>query len=241
MKIGILQTGKTPPELVDEYGTYAEMFMRLIQTEKDDFVFQIFEACDNEFPESCYDCDGWFVTGSKHGAYEEIPWIIYLSKFIVEIYNSKLPILGICFGHQIIAQALGGTVAKSKKGWGVGFDRYKLGNKTKYMSNLDERVMLNVMHQDQVVELPKKATLYASSEFCNNAGYYIDNHVLTIQAHPEFLVEFNKALLIIRSPSIIPSEYSAPGLEDLDINYDKVDSNIFSQTIRNFFLSYQKL
>ena len=239
MKIGILQTGKTPVELLGDYGSYAEMFMRLIQTEKKDFVFEVFEVCDNEFPESHYDCDGWFITGSKHGAYEEIPWIISLSKFIVKVYDSKLPILGVCFGHQIIAQALGGVVEKSKKSWGVGFDRYNLDNKTNYMSNLNDRVMLNVMHQDQVVELPKKATLYASSEFCDYAGFYINDHVLTIQAHPEFLVEFNKALLTIRSPSIIPSKFYISGVKDLDINYGQVDSDTFSQTMRNFFLNHQ--
>ena len=95
------------------------------------------------------------------------------------------------------------------------------------------------MHQDQVVELPKKATLYASSEFCDYAGFYINDHVLTIQAHPEFLVEFNKALLTIRSPSIIPSKFYISGVKDLDINYGQVDSDTFSQTMINFFLNHQ--
>ena len=239
MKIGILQTGKAPPNLVDEYGTYAEMFIRLLQATSYDFKFEIFEVCDDEFPATINECDGWIVTGSKHGAYEKLPWINSLSKLIVEIYNSKLPLLGVCFGHQIIAQALGGRVEKSEKGWAVGFDRYKIDSKAKYMSNLKGVVTLNIMHQDQVIELPEGATRYASSDLCHNAGFYIKDQVLTVQAHPEFLVEFNKELLNIRSSTIIPTEASAPGLEDLERNYSQVDSEMFGNTIRNFFINSQ--
>jgi GMP synthase-like glutamine amidotransferase len=236
MKIGILQTGIAPIELVDEYGSYSQMFIQLLHNDKKDFSYEIFEACDGEFPESCYECDGWIVTGSKHGAYEKLPWIYTLSYLIVEINKSKLPLLGVCFGHQIIAHALGGSVEKSDKGWGVGFDTYRIDNKTSYMGHLSETVMLNVMHQDQVVNLPKDATLYASSSFCTNAGFYINDHVLTIQAHPEFKVSFNKELLTLRSTTVIPNESSQPALEDLDNNSDKVESKIFSRVIRDFFL-----
>ena len=236
MKIGILQVGKAPEESIDIYGSYAEMFIALLDPKKQSFDFKIFEICDDEFPLSCDECDGWIITGSRHGVYESIPWIKQLSQLIVDIVNSNSPLLGICFGHQIIAQALGGKVEKSAKGWGVGFDTYKLADKTHYMDNLNSEIMLNIMHQDQVTIPPKGAVVYAASDFCQFAGFYVDDKVLTIQAHPEFLVDFNKALLIQRSTSVIPKEIVDPALVELDRGYKDVDSDNFAQSMRNFLL-----
>jgi len=236
MKIGILQVGKAPEESIDIYGSYAEMFIALLDPKKQSFDFKIFEICDDEFPLSCDECDGWIITGSRHGVYESIPWIKQLSQLIVDIVNSNSPLLGICFGHQIIAQALGGKVEKSAKGWGVGFDTYKLADKTHYMDNLNSEIMLNIMHQDQVTIPPKGAIVYAASDFCQCAGFYVDDKVLTIQAHPEFLVDFNKALLIQRSSSVIPKEIVDPALVELDRGYKDVDSDNFAQSMRNFLL-----
>ena len=237
MKIGILLVGRASEDLVDEYGTYAEMLIALINTEEQVFEFKTFNILDDEFPKDHLECDGWIVTGSPHGVYEEHSWIPTVSQMINNIYEANLPIFGVCFGHQLIAQALGGHVEKSEKGWGLGLHTYQVNNKPDYMSNLSEEVTLNICHQDQVLRPPQGATIYAKSEFCENAGFYIKDKVLTMQAHPEFLVDFTKALLTARRDVTIPKEFVDPALVGLKNNPDSAQSNQFAKTIRQFFLA----
>ena len=236
MKIGILLVGRASDDLVEKYGTYAEMLIALINAEKHDFKFKTFNILDSVFPENHLECDGWIVTGSPHGVYEDHSWIPKVSDLINDIYRSKIPIFGVCFGHQLIAQALGGHVEKSIKGWGLGLHTYEINNKTDYMGNLTEEVTLNICHQDQVLQVPEGATIYASSEFCENAGFYINDKVLTMQAHPEFLVDFIKSLLNARREVTIPKEFVDPALVKLNASPDSVQSNQFAETIRQFFL-----
>jgi GMP synthase-like glutamine amidotransferase len=237
MKIGILLVGRASEDLVDEYGTYAEMLIALINTEEQVFEFKTFNILDNEFPKDHLECDGWIVTGSPHGVYEDHSWIPTVSQLINNVYEANLPIFGVCFGHQLIAQALGGHVEKSEKGWGLGLHTYQVNNKPDYMSNLSEEVTLNICHQDQVLQPPQGATVYAKSEFCENAGFYIKDKVLTMQAHPEFLVDFTKALLTARRDVTIPKEFVDPALVGLKNNPDSAQSNQFAKTIRQFFLT----
>jgi len=237
MKIGILLVGRASEDLVDEYGTYAEMLIALINTEEQVFEFKTFNILDDEFPKDHLECDGWIVTGSPHGVYEDHSWIPTVSQLINNVYKANLPIFGVCFGHQLIAQALGGHVEKSEKGWGLGLHTYQVNNKPDYMSNLSEEVTLNICHQDQVLRPPQGATVYAKSEFCENAGFYIKDKVLTMQAHPEFLVDFTKALLAARRDVTIPKEFVDPALVGLKNNPDSVQSNEFAKTIRQFFLA----
>ena len=207
----------------------------LISSEKHDSKFKTFNILDSVFPENHLECDGWIVTGSPHGVYEEHSWIPKVSDLINDIYRAKIPIFGVCFGHQLIAQALGGHVEKSIKGWGLGLHTYEINNKTDYMVNLTEEVTLNICHQDQVLQVPEGATIYASSEFCRNAGFYINDKVLTMQAHPEFLVDFIKALLNARREVTIPKEFVDPALVKLNSYPDTVQSDQFAETIRKFF------
>lgn len=237
MKIGILLVGRASEDLVDKYGTYAEMLINLINSDEKLFEFKTFNILDGIFPLNHNDCDGWIVTGSPHGVYEEHSWIPIVSQLIKDIYDNKLPIFGVCFGHQLIAQALGGNVEKSTKGWGLGLHTYQINNKTNYMGNLSSEVTLNICHQDQVLSPPNGATVYAKSDFCENAGFYIKDKVLTMQAHPEFLVDFIKALLTARRDVTIPRQFVDPALIGLKSHPDSVQSNQFAETIRRFFLN----
>lgn len=237
MKIGILLVGRASDDLVEKYGTYAEMLIALINSEDQVFEFETYNILNSVFPKSHLDCDGWIVTGSPHGVYEEHSWIPPVSQLINDIYHAKLPIFGVCFGHQLIAQTLGGHVEKSVKGWGLGLHTYKINNKTSYMGNLSEDLTLNICHQDQVIQPPEGATVYASSEFCENAGFYINDKVFTMQAHPEFMVDFTKALLNVRREVIIPKEFVDPALVKLNASPESVQSKEFAVTIRQFFSS----
>ncbi len=238
--IGILQTGKNHEELAQQYGTYAEMLEALIDSNEKLFEFKTFEILDEDFPKNQLECDGWIITGSKHGVYEDLAWIKRLSQLINDIYDAGKPLLGVCFGHQIIAQALGGDVEKSQKGWGLGLHTYRIDNKPAYMTNLAEQITLNICHQDQVVRPPQAAIVYAQSDFCECAGFYIKDKVLTIQAHPEFLVEFTKDLLNFRSEDgggYIPQEVVDKAICGLEDNPDRVESKQFAETVRHFFLN----
>ena len=148
-----------------------------------------------EFPEGPHDADAWLITGSKHGAYDPLPFILPLEALIREIYAAKVPMVGICFGHQVIAQALGGTVIKVPAGWEVGRKEYDWGGET---------VAMIAWHQDQVVAPPYGARVLASHPRCENAALAYGDTVLTVQAHPEFGDEAVVDLANTRGPGVVP-------------------------------------
>ena len=117
MKIGILVTGHPPDELREKFGTYDGMFRTLLGGHG--FTFETYHVVDSQFPENAESADGWVITGSRHGAYEDHPWIPPLEDLIRAIHDKGQPLIGVCFGHQIIAQALGGKVEKFKDLYGL--------------------------------------------------------------------------------------------------------------------------
>jgi GMP synthase (glutamine-hydrolysing) len=193
MKIGILQTGHAPDEIQTQLGDYDDMFGRFLANEG--FVFETFNVVDMDFPASVTTCDGWLITGSKHGAYEDHPFIAPLEQFIRDAQASDVPLVGICFGHQIIAQALGGQVAKFDGGWAVGRQTYQWG---------DDDIALNAWHQDQVVTLPRGAKVVASNDFCANAALVYAGQAFTVQPHPEFGDQMIDGLATLRGPGVVP-------------------------------------
>lgn len=193
MLIGILQTGLAPEQLMGEMGDYPDMFQRLL--DGNGFTFKTWRVLDGEFPPDVHTADGWLITGSKFGAYEDHAWIPPLEDFVRAAYAAHVPMVGICFGHQIIAQAMGGRVEKFTKGWSVGATDYDFGGKT---------VRLNAWHQDQVVEKPETATVIGSNDFCANAALLYDDRMFTVQPHPEFQPDFVDGLMKTRGRGLVP-------------------------------------
>lgn len=193
MKIGILQTGHAPEEVLGTIGDYDAMFRRLLDGNGFDFV--TFNVVDMEFPPDATACDGWIVTGSKHGAYEDHPFIPPLEALIREIYAADRPMLGICFGHQIIAQTMGGKVEKFKGGWIVGRRDYAYRGQS---------LALNAWHQDQVVVAPPQAEIIGTSEASDHAALVYGDRIWTIQPHPEFGADMVDALATHRGPGVVP-------------------------------------
>ncbi|MDT8856621.1 type 1 glutamine amidotransferase [Paracoccaceae bacterium Fryx2] len=209
MLIGILQTGLAPETLSGEMGDYPDMFARLL--EGHGFTFRTWRVVDMEFPASVTEADGWLITGSKHGAYEDHPFIKPLEAFIRDAYAQAVPMVGICFGHQIIAQALGGRVEQYDKGWAVGATDYDFGGET---------LTLNAWHRDQVVQAPQGARVIASNDFCSNAALIYDDRALTVQAHPEFRPEFIDGLMQSRGKGLVPDDLMAEATARLDTPLD---------------------
>ncbi|WGW03396.1 type 1 glutamine amidotransferase [Tropicibacter oceani] len=195
MKIGILQTGLTPDTLLDKHGTYPDMFERLLADQG--FDFDRWSVVDGEFPEGPEAADGWLITGSRHGAYEDLPWIPRLEELIRQIVAADRPLIGVCFGHQIMAQALGGKVEKYKGGWAVGPQVYDFpeGPRT-----------IQAWHQDQVTQLPEGAEVVASNDFCPYAALVYPGKAYSLQPHPEYGDDFIQGLIETRGRGVVPDD-----------------------------------
>ncbi len=237
MRIGILQTGDAPEELQQQHGNYSNMFIRLLGQNHADFEFEVYRVLDGQIPDDVNLNDGWLITGSRFSAYGKQPWIPALKSFIRNIVDAGLPLVGICFGHQIIAEALGGRVEKSDKGWGLGLDTYTLASGSPIDGK--KQLTLNIFHQDQIVKLPPGAEIYASSDFCEYAGMVIGDQVLTIQAHPEFQADFNRQLLEVRKTSVIPEALAHRAIEELNEQDAQHDSNRYGANISEFFKAHR--
>ncbi|MCC7320306.1 MAG: type 1 glutamine amidotransferase [Rubellimicrobium sp.] len=202
MLIGILQTGRAPDALQPDHGDYPDLFQRLLGGR--DFTFRTYAVLDGVLPDDPHECDGWLITGSRHATYEDHPWIPRLESFIRRTHAADVPMVGICFGHQIIAQAMGGKVAKHPGGWAVGRTEYDWGG---------EKVALNAWHQDQVVARPDGAELIATNDFCENAALLYGDRMLTMQAHPEFTRSFAADIIEKRGRGLVPDPLLDAALE----------------------------
>jgi GMP synthase (glutamine-hydrolysing) len=199
MHIGILQTGHMAEAVRAETGDYPDMFARLLGGHG--LSFTAWDVEDMQFPPGPDAAEGWLITGSRHGAYEEHPWIPPLEDLIRAIVASGRPLVGICFGHQIVAQALGGRVVKFPGGWSVG--------RHVYITEDGESFALNAWHQDQVVEPPEGARTIARSDFTEHAAFAIGDTVLTWQPHPEFGEAAVAGLIAHRSQNVEPARVAA--------------------------------
>lgn len=199
--IGILELGRPPEELAKRYPSYAEMLASWVAPIGEKVT--IYPIIDGAvFPEP-KQADLWIISGSKCGVYEPHMWIPELEKFIRSAKDlGSVRMLGICFGHQIIAQALGGQVIKSDKGWGVGLHHYELSrvtlNNNKKITLLPEPFSIHAYHQDQVIEAPEGAEIIAHSDFCSIAALRYPGFALSFQGHPEFDRDYEADLIKLR-------------------------------------------
>jgi len=227
MRIGILQTGIAPDSLKADFGDYPAFFETLLTG--NEFEFTTYVVVNNDFPPDVQAADGWLITGSRHGAYENHAFITPLEDFIRSAAAGKVPMVGVCFGHQIMAQALGGKVEKFIGGWSVGANDYDFEGQT---------VTLNAWHQDQVTSVPKGAKIIAHSPFCAVAGLAYGTHGLSVQAHPEFSSEFVEGLMDSRGKGVVPEALLSKARTRLN---DKIDQPLLARKIANFFKKSQTL
>jgi GMP synthase-like glutamine amidotransferase len=220
--IGILVTGAPPEELTPRYPHYGRMAEELLRDVDPELRFRHYDVRAGDFPSSPRDHDGWLITGSRHGAYEDLPWILRLAEFVRALDAARQPLIGICFGHQLIARALGGEVVKAPQGWGVGVHEAAVLDPAPWMDPEATRVRMVVSHQDQVTRLPAGAGRIAGSGFCPIAMYRVGEHVFAMQAHPEFTRRYSRELMEVRR-ELIGDERIEPGIASLASEVDSAE------------------
>jgi GMP synthase-like glutamine amidotransferase len=217
LRVGILETGGPPGELKDRFSDYPTMFQRLLSAEP--FDFAAFDVRAGGLPASLDDCAAYIVTGSAAGAYDPDPWIADLRAFLIAA-KGRATLVGVCFGHQIMAEAFGGKVIKSPKGWGMGLHAYAMRMADRWIDP-GPTIAAPASHQDQVVVLPPTARVLAGSDFTPNGMLaYDDQPAISIQLHPEFDPAYAKALIETRRGRVYTDDRADRALTSLDGSND---------------------
>ena len=208
MKLGILKTDSVRSQWVPEFGEYPDMFMALLGREDPGMEFVVYDVEHGHYPDNIDDVDAYLITGSRSSVYDDKPWIKTLMEFVRKLHSIDKKLVGICFGHQLIAQALGGTTEKYSGGWGVGLHTHQFSTAPAWHDQGDPGVDILVSHQDQVVAVPEQAKVLAGSEFCENAVCQIGKHILTFQGHPEFMPGYARELMAFRREGLGEETYA---------------------------------
>ncbi|MCO6442392.1 MAG: GMP synthase [Nitrococcus mobilis] len=230
MRVGILQCGSVATDLSPVFGDYPQMFQRLLSAVSPALEFRRYDLTAGFFPESLTACEGWLFTGSRWSVYDEEAWIRRAGELAARLHALGRPTVGICFGHQLIAAALGGRVEKAPQGWGVGVHTTHIQTQPEWMVPAPDRLSLLVSHQDQVIVPPPGTQWLTGNDFCRYGMTQIADHILTFQGHPEFSKDYSKALMKRRRSAIGEQAYRA-GLASLALD---VDDRMAAQWIVRF-------
>ena len=190
LTIGILLTDHVLDDLQIAHGDQNDFYDKIFSEADPNVNLKIYDVTVDEYPREIDECDGYLITGSKLSVYDNVRWIRDLENFVCLLHSKKKFLLGVCFGHQLIAKALGGEVKKAQVGWVLGLQEYTFHNHFPWLENPNKDIKLIHSHQDQVTNLPEGTTLVASNNSVPNAMYFIDDHIMSIQGHPEFTNEY---------------------------------------------------
>lgn len=234
MKIGILNAINSLTSQVNWQGTPTDAYIRFLESGGADFNYTGYDVALGQFPESVDTCDGYVITGSPNGVYDSDPWIAELMQFIRDCYAADKKIVGICFGHQILAHALGGRTEKSSKGWGLGMKEFNVPIQKPWMTEEPGQFGLYFVHQDQVMTLPEEAELLGGNGFCPNAMFVMGDKVLGVQGHPEFTEPIMVDILAGKNGSIADDVVKTAVSS---VQNGTPDNTIFAHWIVNFLNS----
>ena len=232
MKLTIIETGLPPKPLQQNWPRYPAMFQTLLDAAGSGFEYETVPIANGATLPDPSGLKGVLITGSAAGVYDDEPWMQPLFAFIRAAAKVKTPQFGICFGHQAMAEALGGRAEKSDKGWGVGRHTYKVSDRPDWMADIPDMFSLAVSHQDQVTTVPARTTTIATSDFCLHAGlHYQAFPAASFQGHPEFEPDYASALHELRRDRIGGARVD----EALASFADPIDSAAIGVAMARFF------
>ena len=203
LRVAILQTDEVMPEFVGRHGNYPDMFAALLERaarDRDpqlDVRFSSHDVRVGYYP-GAGDHDGFVITGSRSSVYDAEPWIAGLANFVKEVLQVGGKVIGICFGHQLMAHFFGGETRPAPGGWVVGVQESRTITNEPWMVPGDQRLNLLACHKDQVHALPDGARVIATSDFCAIGGFVMGAQVMTLQGHPEFHRDYSLDLMLMR-------------------------------------------
>lgn len=231
-RIGLLVCGHVHPDAQDLGGDYPELFRELFEPRG--FEIVPFAAEEGRLPDTVDECDAWLTSPSRASVTDDLPWIASVSEFLVDAVRAERPVIGICFGHQLLAEALGGRVERAEVGWGVGVKTYDVVSHKPWMNPALDRVRLVASHEDQVTVLPDGAELLMSAPYCPNAAYVLGERCVALQPHIEFSPELSGRLMTIRE-AITPPEILAAARPTLGLGVDRtIVAGWFANLIDSF-------
>lgn len=236
MKVGLLECDHVREELQHIAGDYRQMFPALFLQVAPDWEFEFYDVCNGKFPSSVDACDAYICTGSKNSVYDEEEWVNDLKDFVREIHSSDKVFVGVCFGHQMLGEALGGKVEKASIGWCVGVHAFELVQLEEWMNPARSHFNLLMMCQDQVQLLPPSSIRLAQTADCPNAMFRIGKNMLGIQAHPEFPKVYDQALMELRVDRIGKAKVDL-GIASLELPTHEL---VMAEWIRKFVLNAMK-
>lgn len=202
MHIGLLECDHVEGRVPGAPAGYREMFAALLGPHAPRLRFTYFDACHGDLPDAPQACDAYVCTGSKHSVYDRLDWIGPLADFLRRLHRGRRPYVGVCFGHQMLAHALGGEVAPAACGWGAGVHEMGVHRTEPWMRPALGRCRLQYIHKDQVTRLPADGVALARSAHCEVAMFRVGASTLGIEGHPEFTVPYGAALIRLRSADI---------------------------------------
>ena len=195
-RINILLCDTFPGRLPDFIPNYESLFFDLFDTVAERLSYGIYQTWQGELPSAINRDEIYLIPGSLDAAYDDKPWSVALLQWIERAYSHGAKLMGVCFGHQAIARALGGEVRKYEGGFGAGVRKSRVIDDEMKPYFPQQEMRLLYSHHDQVVTLPQDAVLCATSDFCKNESFRIGRQVVTFQGHPEFTVAYSRHLLL---------------------------------------------
>ncbi|OED43512.1 GMP synthase [Endozoicomonas sp. (ex Bugula neritina AB1)] len=230
MKVGLLLCDDVQDQLQPEHNNYPDMFAALLQQHNPALQLVTYRVLDSQFPQSTDECDGWIISGSRHSVNDTFPWIAALEVFVKRLFAEQKKLVGICFGHQLIAKALGGSVILSGKGWGIGVSINRIDEHRPWMQPSLNTLNLLVSHKEQIEQLPDSGRVIASSDFCPSYMVEYGDCFLSVQGHPEFTKGYMEALIRSRE-KVIPPERVSEGIQSIQLD---THSSVVSQWLLNY-------